>query len=127
MTHAGGCQGKSASHAFGSGDTSGSSGARRGSPSGSKINVISLHFSLDLLNAKHDNLGVGGKKNPNAQALGSLGGKARAKSLSLAERAKIASAGGKARAAKLTAAERKRIAKAAVAARERKREGKADA
>jgi len=64
------------------------------------------------------------KKNPNAQALGSLGGRARAKSLSEAEIAKIASEGGKARAAKLTAAERKRIAKLAVAARERKRGGK---
>ena len=63
------------------------------------------------------------KKNPNAQALGSLGGKARAKSLSDAELARIASEGGKARAAKLTPAERKRIAKLAVAARERKRRG----
>lgn len=62
------------------------------------------------------------KKNPHAQALGSLGGKARAKKLSEVERAKIASAGGKARAAKLTAAERKQIAEAAVAARERKKE-----
>jgi hypothetical protein len=61
------------------------------------------------------------KKNPNAQALGSLGGKARAESLSDAEIAKIASKGGKARAAKLSAAERSRIAKRAVAARELKR------
>jgi hypothetical protein len=61
------------------------------------------------------------KKNPNAQALGSLGGKARAKSLTDAAVAKIASQGGKARAAKLSAAERSRIAKLAVAARERKR------
>jgi len=74
-----------------------------------------------MLSEKQDNLSVGTKKNPNAQALGSLGGKARAKSLSEAELAKIASAGGKARAAKLSASERKRIAKAAVAARERKR------
>lgn len=64
------------------------------------------------------------KKNPNAQALGSLGGKARAKSLSDAELTKIASEGGKARAARLKPAERKRIAKLAVAARERKRRGK---
>ena len=64
------------------------------------------------------------KKNLHAQALGSLGGKARAKSLSDAELARIASEGGKARAAKLTPAERKRIAKLAVAARERKRRGK---
>jgi hypothetical protein len=64
------------------------------------------------------------KKNPNAQALGSLGGKARAKSLSHAELVEIARAGGKARAAKLSVAERRRIAKLAVAARERKRKGK---
>jgi hypothetical protein len=89
-----------------------------------KKNVISLHFSLDMLTAKNDNRGMGTKKNPNAQALGSLGGKARAKSLSETERVEIASIGGKARAAKLTAAERKRIAKVAVAAREQKREGK---
>ncbi len=63
------------------------------------------------------------KKNLNAQALGSLGGKARAKNLSDAEVAKIASKGGKARAAKLSASERRRIAKLAVAARERKRKG----
>jgi hypothetical protein len=65
-----------------------------------------------------------GKKNPHAQALGRLGGKARAKSLSDAEKTRIASEGGKARAAKLTPAERKRIAKLAVAARERNRRGK---
>ncbi len=61
--------------------------------------------------------------NPHAQALGSLGGKARTKNLTEAEIAKIASKGGKARAAKLNAAERKRIAKLGVEARERKREG----
>jgi len=64
---------------------------------------------------------VSRKKNPHAQALGSLGGKARAKSLPDTEISKIASKGGKARAAKLSAAERKRIAKLAVAARERKK------
>jgi hypothetical protein len=69
-------------------------------------------------------LAMSRKKNPHAQALGRLGGKARAKSLSDAEITKIASEGGKARAAKLTAAERRRIAKLAVAARERKRRGK---
>jgi len=63
------------------------------------------------------------KKNLNAQALGSLGGKARAQSLPDSEVSKIASKGGKARAAKLSAAERSRIAKLAVAARERKRKG----
>jgi hypothetical protein len=68
-------------------------------------------------------MGMGHKKNPHAQALGRLGGKARAENLSDAEIAKIARKGGKARAAKLTAAERGRIAKLAVAARERKRRG----
>ena len=65
--------------------------------------------------------GMGKKLNPHAQALGALGGKARAKNLTDAEIAGIASKGGKARAAKLSAAERSRIAKLAVAARERKR------
>ena len=64
------------------------------------------------------------KKNRNAQALGSLGGKARAERLSHAELAEIARKGGKARAEKLTAAQRHRIAKLGVAARERKRRGK---
>lgn len=64
---------------------------------------------------------MGKKKNPHAQALGSLGGKARAENLSDAEINKIASKGGNARAAKLSAAERSRIAKLAVAAREKKR------
>jgi hypothetical protein len=67
---------------------------------------------------------VSRKKNPNAQALGSLGGRARAKNLSRAELTKIASKGGKARAAKLSAVELRRIAKLAVAARERKRRRK---
>jgi hypothetical protein len=68
---------------------------------------------------------MGHTKNPNAQALGKLGGKARAETLSEAELSKIASKGGKARAAKLSAAERSRIAKLAVAARERNRKGDA--
>jgi hypothetical protein len=80
-------------------------------------------ISLDLLIAKQDN-GDMGKKNPNAQALGSLGGKARAENLSESEISEIASKGGKARASKLSAAERKRIAKLAVAARERKKKEK---
>ena len=63
------------------------------------------------------------KPNPHAQALGSLGGKARAENLSQADLTKIASKGGKARAQKLSAAERSRIAKLAVAAREAKRKG----
>lgn len=79
---------------------------------------------LDLLIAKQDNRDMRRKPNPNAQALGSLGGKARARNLSDAEAAKIASKGGKARAEKLSAAERSRIAKLAVVARELKRKGK---
>ena len=75
-----------------------------------------------------DNLDMGTKKpNPHAQALGHLGGKARAKRLSEAEIAKIASKGGKARAASLSAERRREIAKKAVAARERKRKGKNNA
>src|SRR5271166_6787250 len=61
------------------------------------------------------------KKNPNAVALGKLGGKARAASLSATERSEAASKAGKARSEKLSAAERSRIAKLAVQARERKR------
>jgi len=62
-------------------------------------------------------------KNSNAQALGSLGGRARAENLSDAKITEIASKGGNARAAKLSAAERSRIAKLAVAARGKKRKG----
>jgi hypothetical protein len=61
------------------------------------------------------------KKNPHAEALGSLGGKARAQSLSDAEIAKIARKGGHARSKKLSSAERTRIALLAVRAREKKR------
>jgi hypothetical protein len=64
---------------------------------------------------------MGEKKNPHAQALGSLGGAARAANLSAERLKKIASEGGKARAAKLSAAKLSEIAKKAVAARERKR------
>ena len=80
---------------------------------------VSHLISLDLHSAKQDNPDM--KQNPHAQALGSLGGRARAETLSPSEVSKIASQGGKARAEKLSAAERKRIAKQAVAARERKR------
>ena len=88
-----------------------------------KEKAVRSHFSLDVLSAKQDNPRMAKKKNQNAQALGSLGGRARAENLSDAEVTKIASKGGKARAAKLSAAERSRIAKRAVAARERKRKG----
>jgi len=63
------------------------------------------------------------KKNPNAQALGRLGGKARAKSLSGEEIANIARKGGRARAEKLSPARRREIALKAVASREQKRKG----
>jgi len=115
---------KNASPAFALGATFASSGGLPGWWNGSKKNATRSHFSLDLLIAKQDNPDMGHKKNPNAQALGRLGGKARAESLSDAEITKIASKGGKARAAKLTAGERRRIAKLGVAARERKRRGK---
>ena len=61
------------------------------------------------------------KKNPNAVALGKLGGKARANSLTQAERSAIAKKAAAARNAQLSAAERSRIANLAVQARERKR------
>jgi hypothetical protein len=65
--------------------------------------------------------GMGVKKNPNAVALGKLGGIARASSLSKAERSAIAKKAAAARNASLSAADRTKIAKLAVAARERKR------
>jgi len=61
------------------------------------------------------------KKPLTAAELQSMGGKARAKALSKAERSAIARKAAMARAQKLTAAERSRIAKLAVAAREAKR------
>lgn len=64
------------------------------------------------------------KKPMTAAELQSMGGKARAKALSKAERSAIARKAAKARAQKLTAAERSRIAKRAVAAREAKRKEK---
>ena len=57
------------------------------------------------------------KKNPAAQALGKLGGKARAKALSAAELSEIGKQGAKARSKKLSAAERSEIARKAVEAR----------
>jgi hypothetical protein len=65
--------------------------------------------------------GMGIRKNPNAVALGKLGGIARASSLSKAERSAIAKKAAAARNASLSAADRTKIAKLAVAARERKR------
>ena len=71
------------------------------------------------------------KKNPAAQALGRLGGKARAKALSKAELSKIGALGARARRKKLTAEERSAIARKAVQARiakygqKQRKEGKA--
>jgi hypothetical protein len=65
------------------------------------------------------------KQNPHAVALGKLGGKARAKKLSAAERSAIASKAGNARTDRLSPAERKRIATLAVRAREAKRAARA--
>jgi hypothetical protein len=61
------------------------------------------------------------KKNPNAVALGKLGGKARAEKLSPERRSEIARKAGNARTSRLSAMERSQIAKLAVDARERKR------
>ncbi len=86
-------------------------------------NVLAI-LSISLLTsnvASRMTATVMAKKNPNAVALGRLGGKARAASLSDAERKASASKAGKARNEKLSAAERSRIAKLAVQARERKR------
>jgi len=57
------------------------------------------------------------KKNPAAVSLGSLGGRARAKSLSKVERSEIAKQGAAARITKSTAEQRRRIARIAAAAR----------
>jgi hypothetical protein len=57
------------------------------------------------------------KKNPAAQALGQLGGKARAKALSAEELTEIGKKGARARQKKLTATQRSQIAKKAVQAR----------
>lgn len=65
--------------------------------------------------------GMGTQKNPNAVALGKLGGVARASSLTKAERSAIAKKAAAARNAKLSVGERSRIAKLAVKAREKKR------
>jgi hypothetical protein len=78
------------------------------------ISLTSLPLSKIISN-------MANKKNPNAVALGTLGGKARAAKLSKAKRSEIATKAAKARSAKLSAADRKRIAMLAVQARERKR------
>ena len=71
-------------------------------------------FLAILPSVKHDK---SMNKNKAAQALGKLGGTARANALSAAELSKIGKQGGKARAAKLTADQRSEIARKAVQAR----------
>jgi len=61
------------------------------------------------------------RKNPAAQALGRLGGKARAKSLTPSELSKIGKKGAEARMKKLSAGQRSEIARKAVQARISKR------
>ena len=82
--------------------------------------ILSISFLTSSV-ASRMIAGMRAKKNPNAVALGKLGGKARAASLSAKERSEAASIAGKARSEKLSAAERSRIATLAVQARERKR------
>jgi hypothetical protein len=57
------------------------------------------------------------KKNPAAQVLGKLGGKARAKALTEAQLSEIGKKGARARKKKLTAVQRSEIARNAVLAR----------
>jgi hypothetical protein len=84
-------------------------------------NGLKCKIPLVMLDAKQDNPCMTTKKNPNAVALGRLGGKARAANLSDAERSAIASKAAKARSQHLSPAERSRIATLAVKAREQKR------
>jgi hypothetical protein len=82
-----------------------------------KLRILLL-TSLPLSEIMQD---VGTRKNPNAVALGRLGGNARASSLTKAERSAIAKKAAAARNSKLSAAERSQIAKLAVKAREQQR------
>lgn len=103
----------------------GSSGDRANCWDGLQRKGTSDYFGLDLLTGKQDNRhSMGRNKNPNAQALGGLGGRARAKSLSHAELSQIASKGGKARAQMLSPERRREIALKAVAQRENKKRGR---
>ena len=112
---------KNVSRAFDSASTCDSHGDRlswrHGSPKGS----TNGKFPLTYLTLGKILLRMGRKKNPHAQALGALGGKARAENLSDDQLAEIGSKGGKARAERLSAARRREIAELAVAARERNR------
>lgn len=66
------------------------------------------------------------KKNPNAVALGKLGGKARAESMSAQQRSEIARRAGRARLTKLSAEERRRIAMLGVKARQQNKRQQED-
>jgi hypothetical protein len=100
---------------------------RRSSASVPLLSEVLAIFSISPLTsnvASRMIIRMKAKKNPNAVALGRLGGKARAASLSEVERKASASRAGKARSEKLPASERSRIAKLAVQARERKRKNR---
>ena len=85
-----------------------------------KTQIITILF-LTSLPLSEIIMAMAMKKNPNAVALGKLGGIARASSLTKAERSAIAKKAAAARNASLSAAERREIARLAVKARERKR------
>src|SRR5208282_1237371 len=100
---------------------------RSGSVNSALSSEVLAIFSTSLLTsnvASRMIASMAAKKNPNAVALGKLGGTARAASMSAKERSESASKAGKARSKKMSAAERSRIAKLAVHARERKRQRK---
>ena len=100
---------------------------RSGSVNSAPSSEVLAIFSISPLTsnvASRMITGMTAKKNPNAVALGKLGGMARAASMSAKERSESASKAGKARSQKLSAAERSRIATLAVQARERKRKAR---
>jgi len=66
------------------------------------------------------------KKNPNAVALGRLGGKARSETMSDQQRSEIARKAGLARSEKLSAEERRRIAMLGVKARQASKKQRED-
>jgi hypothetical protein len=67
-----------------------------------------------------------GKKNPNAVALGRLGGKARAETMSEEQRSEVARKAGLARSEKLSTEERRRIAMLGVKARQANKKRRED-
>ncbi len=71
---------------------------------------------LDILPSVRQDTGMG-KKNPAAQALGKLGGKARAEALTESQLSEIGKKGAAARSKTLTAAQRSEIASKAAQAR----------